>query len=317
MAPSALAQKVPAIILTTLPLLLLTPGFILTVYASYSRDWTWRKEYDEDVAFKGISYRGPFVTCNIAANNKCSPVRTRVPGGLCKGDATSQPDSIGFCRQLILGSQLLYAGDALLGAALLLVLILTASTLPAVMKSQTGVYVPRLFGRLYNPLPTSDVEAGYGHAHRHVHHHGRQSTIATSIRAANHTVPAYLTLLTMLLSALSALLLLMGMFITVNDLVNLQYPSGDWYTTGNPSSIDIVRMDLVGQWLIGKAPGQAAAGAMLAGLATVAVALVWETPRVGIGRDVEHHSTLEASASQGRGMVERDIAVIPKVTYHE
>lgn len=178
-----------------------------------------------------------------------------------------------FCRQLTLGGRLLYSGDALLGAALLGVLVLTASTAMQVLRSANGTYVPSLFGLGYTaPASTS------------VHHRNRHHALATptALRSANHTPLAYVTLLTRLLSALSSLLLLTGTFITTNTLVNIQYPIGDWYTTGNPDNFDIVTQDFAGPWLMGKAVGWCAAGAVLAGVASYLIGLVWEVPQVGV-----------------------------------
>lgn len=62
---------------------------------------------------------------------------------------------------------------------------------------------------------------------------------------------------------------------------------GDWYTTGNPNNIDIVRQDLAGPWLIGKAPGQAAAGAVMAVVAAGVVGRVWGGVRVGVSAVVD------------------------------
>ena len=92
---------------------------------------------------------------------------------------------------------------------------------------------------------------------------------------------AYLSLLLRLLSILGALLLLLGAIIATNTLVNIQFPIGDWYSTGDPNTTDLVSQDAVGPWLMGSAVDQCVAAAVLAGLAGAFVGRVWESPRGG------------------------------------
>ncbi|KAF2403813.1 hypothetical protein EJ06DRAFT_527417 [Trichodelitschia bisporula] len=263
-----MTAKISALTLTLFPTLLLIPSFILSAYSTSHKDWTYRTEYSQsDHGSLGKVHRGPFVSCQLPALpnaiDKCQ--HTLHAGGLCDENSNSRADNVHFCRQLALGGRLLYAGNALLALALLIVLVLTALTLPRVLRSATGSFTP-----LFTRTP----------------HHGR-----TELRRANHTPAAWLALLTRLCAGLSALALLIGTIITTNTLVNIQYPIGDWYTTGNPNNADIVSQDFAGPWLMGKAVGWAAAGAVLAGVAACMVESVWEGPRVGVETAVEEEKS--------------------------
>jgi hypothetical protein len=108
-----------------------------------------------------------------------------------------------------------------------------------------------------------------------------------------------LTLLLRLLTGFAFLLLIIGTIISSNTLSNIQFPSGDWYSTGNPSITDISKQDAVGPWLIGKAVGWSIAGAVLSGVACYFVGLIWEEPRVGVDDDAEVGHSVTGAAPKG------------------
>ena len=267
-----------SLLLVLLPLALLIPSVILSVYSSTSKAWTYRHIYDPNnpSVLKGTTHRSPWSNCALSGQvfpftEHCQWIRT--PSGLCDGSSESaKGDNVHFCQQLILSARLLYAGDAMIAAAFIVVLILTAGTLPQIRRNR-GAYTPSLYRR-YRTVAAS----------RHDHSHGDQHTQASIIRRrpALHSQTAYLSLLLRLLSILGSLLLLLGSVIAANTLVNIQFPIGDWYSTGDPNSMDLVDQDAVGPWLIGAAVGQCVAAALLAGVAGVLVGRVWEEPRVGV-----------------------------------
>jgi hypothetical protein len=94
---------------------------------------------------------------------------------------------------------------------------------------------------------------------------------------------AWLALLAKLCAAFAGLLLLLGTFITTNTLVNIQYPVGNWFAAVADPGTDPVKFDSAGPYLIGKAVGECAAAAVLAGTAAGMMGLVWDSPRVGVG----------------------------------
>lgn len=207
-----------------------------------------------------------------------------------------------FCQQLSLSARLLYAGDALIVAAFIVVLVLSAVTLPQILQSG-GSYTPSL-NPTYQAVPAS----------RHRHGHGHALLVR---RPALHSPTAYLSLLLRLLSILGALLLLLGTIIATNTLVNIQFPIGDWYSTGDPNTTDLVGQDAVGPWLMGSAVGECVAAAVLAGVAGALVGQVWEGPRVGVidvakssgnGSENGHgHGGLEGGEERSRERVEEAV----------
>ncbi|KAK5655816.1 hypothetical protein OQA88_5354 [Cercophora sp. LCS_1] len=119
---------------TTLPLLALVPSFILTTVSLSRSDWSHRTIYDPTksdlVELDNIETRSPFWSCPLAASivtNTLSDnttveetvftpscVHTLSPQGLCPNNAPRAPV---FCQELSLAAELLYAGNALIAAA--------------------------------------------------------------------------------------------------------------------------------------------------------------------------------------------------------
>ena len=283
-----------SLFLALLPLALLLPSFILSTYSSTSKSWTYRHVYDPNDAsvLKGTTHRSPWQNCALSGQvfpftEDCQWIRS--PSGLCDGSSEgAKGDNVHFCQQLDLSARLLYAGDALVAAAFIVVLILSAVTLPQILRNG-GSYTPSLNPR-YQAVATSH------HGHGHGHHHTPASIVR---RPALHSRTAYLSLLLRLLSILGGLLLLLGSIIAANTLVNIQFPIGDWYSTGDPNTTDVVTQDAVGPWLIGRAVGQCVAAAVLAGVAGTLVGRVWEGPRVGVF-DVAEESSGENENGNGR-----------------
>jgi hypothetical protein len=266
-----------SLLLALLPLTLLLPSFILSTYSSTSKSWTYRHVYDPNnpSVLKGTTHRSPWRNCALSGQvfpfiEDCQWIRS--PSGLCDGSSEgAKGDNAHFCQQLGLSARLLYAGDAMIAAAFILVLILSAVTLPQILRNR-GSYTPSL-------NPRYQAVAAIHHGHSHGHQHTSASIVR---RPALHSQTAYLSLLLRLLSILGGLLLLLGSIIAANTLVNIQFPIGDWYSTGDPNSTDLVGQDAVGPWLMGSAVGPCVAAAVLAGVAGALVGRVWEGPRVGV-----------------------------------
>lgn len=290
-----------SLLLAQLPITLLLPSFILSIYSSASKSWTYRHVYDPNnpSVLKGTTHRSPWRNCALSGQvfpfaETCQWIRS--PSGLCDGSSEgAKGDNVHFCQQLSLSARLLYAGDAMIAAAFIVVLVLSAVTLPQILRNG-GSLSPT-----YQSVPTSSR-----------YHHGRALIIR---RPALHSPTAYLSLLLRLLSILGGLLLLLGTIIATNTLVNIQFPIGDWYSTGDPNSTDLVGQDAVGPWLIGSAVGQCVAAAVLAGVAGFLVGRVWDGPRVGV-LDVGEgngngsgngHGNLEGGEERSREQVEEAV----------
>jgi len=154
---------------------------------------------------------------------------------------------------------MLYAGNTLVGAALLFTIVLTAITLPSIL-ANGGSYVYR---SIQQPR-----------------HHGHHAPVIR--RLPTHSLSAYLSLLTRLCAVFGGITLLAAMLVTANTLVNIQFPIGDWYSTGDPSVTDLLSQDHVGPWMIGRAVGLCVAGSILAVIAGWIGGCVWEGPSVGV-----------------------------------
>jgi len=194
-------------------------------------------------------------------------VRVRDPAGLCFNDpnATSvRVNSAPFCQQLSLAARLLFAGCALLAAALLVAAFLTALTLPQVL-ARGG----------YAPLFVS----------------GRPTTAVAGVETAAAAAPAgyfagpgnVLGLLAAVLPALGAAALLLGTLIASAALVVMQFPQGDWFiSTGLTGDTSPSLFSHYGPWLLGQPGGLCATAAVLAAVASYATGFVWEGPRVAV-----------------------------------
>lgn len=272
-----------SILLSLLPLLLLTAAFTLAAVSASSKDWTYRQEYSGTYPESTptiIIHRAPFWSCATAANasdpsilyESCSHVTD--PRGLCDFDApaSDQGNSALFCQHLTVSAHLLYAGCALVGAAFLLVLLLTAATLPAVIA--TGSV------RVFEPW--FRFAAGDHDRWHHHHHHQprRDGSRPLGLRRANHAPQSYLSAALALLSGLGALALLLGILFAVTALTIVQFNQGDWFSTG-VGGTDPTQDQNNGPWLLGSAAGQCGAGAVLAAVAAFVAGMVWEGPRVG------------------------------------
>lgn len=164
--------------------------------------------------------------------------RNHAPRGLCDFSAPSndQENNPIFCQHLSITAQLLYAGCALIGAALLLTFLLTATTQPWTR-----------------------------------HRLSRRTHVF-------HETVSYLAFLLVLLTSLGALCLFMGTLIGSNALTVIQFPNVDWFGHSTIGS-DPAEVLFSGPWLLGQAVGICAAGAVLAGVASYSVGMVWELPR--------------------------------------
>lgn len=284
--PSA-STRLLSLLLTVLPLLLLITSFILAAVSSSQHDWSYREHFDPDAAdliFVGFEQRSPFANCllpsaivNVTAPDNTTVEQrvwtpdctaTRATGGLCdaNADRSSRTDSAFFCQHLSLSARLLYAGCALVGAALLVVLVLTAATLPQVLR--TGAV--RVVSSPWRP-------AGHWRAHPV---QGRMYVVPP-----NHALSSYLAVLLTLLAALGAVALFVGTATAVVALSVFQFPNGDFFSTGLGTG-DPTALHHAGPWMLGRSVGLCAAGAVLAGVASYFVGFVWEGPRVGV---VETH----------------------------
>lgn len=286
------SKLLPAIC-TLLPLLLLIPAFTLGIYSAHSKRWSYHENYDANSnAITNITHRSPFISCTLETvvpndtssswtKEDCSSIRK--PSGLCDANATStKTDNSHFCEQLSLSSRLLYAGLALMGAALVLGLGLTGVTLPQVI--QTGSY--------------RDRQAQVDHEGRH--HHGHSEAHQ---RPAAQSVLAYTNLLLRLTAILGGVILFLGSILAANTLLNINFPIGDWYSTSADPSVSsisaVIASDHVGPWLMGRAVSLSIAGATLAIVAGALAGMVWETPRVGVvGPAVSRHVAHEAVTSK-------------------
>ncbi len=101
------------------------------------------------------------------------------------------------------------------------------------------------------------------------------------LRPGNHAPLSYVALLLTMLAALGALCLLFALLIGGLALVVLQYPNGDWFSTP-PYARNPTTHFNHGPWMLGRAVGWCAAAAVLAGIASYCVGMVWEAPRVAI-----------------------------------
>lgn len=301
-------NAVIASILTTLPILLLIPAFVLGAYSASIKDWSWHTNYNENNADAptNITHRSPFISCSLETmfdpNGTSSAyfVETcnslRKPNGLCYGNGTTiGSDNAHFCSQLALSARMLYAGVALVGVALVVVLVLTATTLPQIVSK--GAYRDDLF---YLPLaPTSSQ------ARSHHNHHSPSPTVQ---RAAVQSITAYLTLLLRLAAVFGGIILLLGTVLATNTLVNINFPIGDWYSTGDPLTTSIIAQDHQGPWMMGRAVGLSVAGAALAIVAGAVAGAVWEGPKIGIvGKDEgrqEHGRSDPTPRREDHGFVE-------------
>lgn len=80
---------------------------------------------------------------------------------------------------------------------------------------------------------------------------------------------------TSVVSALGFLAMLFGTVLAANDLVNLQFPNGDWHTSAAANNLS---QTSVSPWLLGKSVGVATAGWVLAGVGASLVGKVWPGP---------------------------------------
>ena len=283
------STRLLSLVLTVLPLLLLITSFVLAAVSSSQHDWSYREQFDPDAAdliFVGFEQRSPFANClllsaivNVTAPDGNTTVEqrvwtpdctaTRAPGGLCdaNADRSSRTDSAFFCQHLSLAARLLYAGCALVGAALFVVLVLTAATVPQVLATGGSV---RVVSSPWRP-------AGHWRAHPV---QGR-----TYVVPPNHALSSYLAVLLTLLAALGAVALFVGTATAAVALSVFQFPNGDFFSTGLGTG-DPTDLHRAGPWMLGRSVGLCAAGAVLAGVASYFVGFVWEGPRVGV---VETH----------------------------
>lgn len=293
MAKSSPRTHILSATCTLLPLLLLIPAFTLGTYSAHSKRWSYHANYDANSnAMTNITHRSPFISCTLETiipndtssswtKEDCSSIRK--PSGLCDATATStKTDNAHFCEQLSLSARLLYAGLALMGAALILGLGLTGLTLPQVF--QTGSYRDR----------QAQGEREGRHHHGHVESHQRPAV---------QSMLAYANLLLRLTSIFGGVILFLGSILAANTLLNINFPIGDWYSnSADPSATsisDVIANDHVGPWLMGKAVGLSVAGATLAIVAGALAGMVWETPRVGVvGPAVSRHAAHEAVTSK-------------------
>ncbi len=280
-----ISTRLLSLTLAIFPLVLLLTAFVLAAVSSAQNDWSFRDLYDpaaDDIVYIGTEHRSPFVNCALgsstanvtAADNSTTEQTVWAPvcvsshqtGGLCDPTAqgASRADSAFFCQHLSLSAHLLYAGCALLGSALLLVLVLTAATVPQVLRT----------GAVHIASSSSFLWA---------RHHRKGQTYVVP---PNHSVASYLALLLTLLAALGALTLAAGVVTGINALSVLQFPNGDYFSTGLTGSGDPTEFNHGGPWMLGRSAGICAAGAVLAAVASYFVGLVWEGPRVGV---VETH----------------------------
>ncbi|KAK3939531.1 hypothetical protein QBC46DRAFT_450353 [Diplogelasinospora grovesii] len=282
------AQRVLSFFLTILPLLLLITAFVLAAVSASSPEWSYRDQFNSQGRLVGLEYRSPFVGCinspPVTPDGSAPPANatwvqsctsTRSPLGLCSfsdPDYAAAADDSLFCHHLTISAQLLFAGCALLGASLVVALGVTAVAVPQVLQTgavHTASFFPRQRGNGRHPQHD-----------RHGHGHGHDE-MTDYARPGNQSFGAYLTLLFRLLSALGGLTLFVAMLVGGMALVALQFPNGDWtvlpWYQDNPTA-----HWSHGPWLVGRAIGWCAAAAVLAGLASFCIGLVWEGPRVAV-----------------------------------
>jgi hypothetical protein len=268
-------------VLTLLPFLLLTTSFVLAAVSASSREWSWRDHYDPTFTnITGQDYRSPFVACvrqpPTTPNGSAPPAdapwvdncgSVRAPSGLCNfSEDSNVPDgeTVLFCYHLAISARLLWAGCALLAAALLGVMGLTAVSAPHVLA--TGVVrvasSPWPWRKGWEVRRRPDGEIDY-------------------LRPSNHGVSAYAALATTLLAGLGALVMFSALLVGGLSLLVLQFPNGDWTSKAlYPDGPTAFWQH--GPWLAGRAMGWCAAGATLAAVSCYAVGLVWDSPRVGL-----------------------------------
>lgn len=290
-----------SVLLTILPVLLLITGFVLAAVSASSKEWSYRSYFNnpDQLTFVGYQYRSSFVSCTLeqitnangAASNATSSTsskgssilagwkedcpRVRSPNGFCDFGAAAAriPSNVTLlCHHLSISARLLYAGNALAAASLLLVLILTAISVPSI--ARTASYYQPLSQSHSRFLPSRLRSDRHNHRLHH-HAHTCPSTIPP-----NHTPTAYTSLLARILAALAAVALFTSLLVGTLALVPLHSFEGDF--TASETGDGPTALNHAGPWLVGRAAGWCGAGAVLVGLAAWACGLVWDGPRVGV-----------------------------------
>jgi hypothetical protein len=304
-------SRILSILLTLLPVLILLTSFVLAAVSSASKEWAYRSYFnnDDQMTLVGTQYRSLFVSCSLdqiitpdsttnstAAVQKRSKIlsgwhescpRVRSPKGLCDDASTTKLPGSGtlLCHHMSLAAKLVYAGCAMTAAALLLVLILTAISLPQVLRS----------GSVQS---TALSRTRKGNRHRQHREHHRY------IQPANHSFTAYAALLLRLLASLGGLALFMGMIVGTMALIVLHYPNGSFLT--NSLGPIPTRENHAGPWLVGRAVGWCGAAAVLAWVGSYATGMVWLGPHVGVIEEIHHdNGNVHEAKNETRGGNER------------
>jgi hypothetical protein len=291
---ASLSSRLLSVFLTILPVVILITSFVLAAVSSASKEWAYRSYFNngDDMTFVGYQYRSPFVSCSLdpiinpntmSGNGTTKLKRSQIlpgwqescprvhsPRGFCDfADAARYPSNVTLlCHHLSISAQLLYAGCALTAAALLIVLILTAISLPHVIRTGSVRFISSTWA-----LPGRRSKS-------HHHHHHRYRRNQDYFRPSNNSLSSYMVLLLRLLAGLGGLALFTAMIVGTTALVVLNFPIGDFTTT--PAGVDPTVLNHAGPWLVGRAVGWCGAAAVLAAVACHAVGLVWEEPHVGL-----------------------------------
>ncbi|KAI5358082.1 hypothetical protein Slin15195_G064110 [Septoria linicola] len=312
------ANKTSAIVLCLLVPTLLFCAFVLSVVGTAGKSWSWRVEKAfEGNECMGINHRGPFQYCNIAlradapnisststttdesteptptettdststdeSSESSTPsvtacpnadsiarweeicVRATNPGGACSVKPKQYATSLGRDStgdSSIFCQQLRISGSLLIAGCALIGIGMLASFVLA------GISLLQLFGRYKAPDDTSSPSIGA------------------------------VSLFTSVVSGLGFLAMLFGTILAANNLVNLQYPSGDWRTTGDDANIGII-----GPWLIGNSVAIATAGWVMAAVGASLVSKVWPGPTAyyqRVGQNSVHGQTVIDAAKHDR-----------------
>ena len=287
----------PHLFLLTLPVVFLLVSFVLSIVSTASKDWSHQLQYDpsddSNTHVIGTVHRSPFVHCtlepiyNSSAVNSTSNTNGTVSsdnstdvsgdgsssdsddgtdpaledikyrehcerrndvGSTCDNNATTtRGDGQHFCQQLNISAACLIAGCVLIGLAFVISLILFIMTAGSVFAGAAG-----------------------SGGRRHEKRVGRYKLKGTQVALS------YTSLFTLFLCVLGFLCLLFGSLVGANNLINLQFPQGNWYVSGTAALTDHV-----GPWLMGNAVGLGMGAWVLALCAVVVLPLVWELPKVG------------------------------------
>ncbi|GIZ45486.1 hypothetical protein CKM354_000865000 [Cercospora kikuchii] len=293
--------QLSSVLLTLLVPVILICAFSLSIAGTAGKNWAQRIETDFDTGqCMGINHRGPFQYCVLNLKNISSTTTTATdesatptptesnevveetptegeettttesatesstptpvcplpqaesryeqfcnsttrPGGACSVRGVASLATLG--RNSATGDsstfcqQLKLSGSLLLAGCALIGIGMLASLI------LSGITLLQIFGRYKAPDDASSPSLG-------------AVAVFTSI-----------------VTGLGFLAMLFGTVVGANVLVNLQFPAGDWYTSG-----DLVNSTAVGPWMLGKSVSLATAGWILAAVGASLVGKIWPSP---------------------------------------